>query len=286
MTTHAQYQQPHMASNAHEFGYPAYTWDTDPTYFQTSMADESGYMAYTYQPNCNPSFNDPYAFNPEPINQRDASSFAKTDYSFEQPPVLSSTSDSGASIQSAMSSHVGSPATQSQQAGDWNQHNNMFPNILQPENMFPVNTFETDTIPVVEKEFVGESTKVSSVRDLSFPSPSVGAASPVPNTDPPAVTSSTIRGTASLHATDGISLESRRSPAGSSFQFHPQSPVFGRVKQQRQTPTRLARCSNAGGDSQRLYAPRSPSQSPFFSQSSGHFVPPLGFSCSSPFLQS
>jgi hypothetical protein len=86
------------------------------------------------------------------------------------------------------------------------------------------------------------------------------------------------------------------SPASSGQPFQPRSPVMERVKGRRQVSTvaspkrmsstmRLARSSSASGGTERLYAPQSPTPSPFFSQSSGHFVPPLWSSCPYPFFK-
>ena len=236
----------------------------------------------------------------------------KADYSFDhQPPVLSSTSDSGASIQSGMSSHMGSPSAQPQQMNDWNQQFNACPSIFQPDNMVPTSMFESGTIPGEAKiGCVGELSKVSSSLDFSsFPS-SVHNSTGEVWTDVQAGTANATRRAASqfqpifssIETGDGAYVDaptgvdndfvftSPSSPTAPSLPFTPRSPVLERVKGRRQVSavssskrifgaTRSARPNSVHGGTERLYAPQSPTQSHFFSQSSGHFVPPLGSSC-------
>lgn len=151
MASFAQYQQP-IGSNAHEFNYPAFTWESDPSYLQTT--DESSFTMGYPQQAYNQDLNEPYPFNPEQLAElakydtsQQHSQF-QPEYTYDQqPPVLSSTSDSGASVQSAMSSNMGSPNTQPQQANEWQQQFNMFPSIYQQDGGIPTSIFETGTIP-------------------------------------------------------------------------------------------------------------------------------------------
>ena len=317
----AQYQQP-MGFNHQEMNYPSFC-DAEQTYLPTTTCDDSSFIGYPTQ-SFPPNMNEPYPFNPEQLEQLSKYDMAqqhyqmKTEYSsFDpQPPVLSSTSDSGASIQSGMSSHMGSPSAQPQQMNDWNQQFNMFPSIFQADNMIPTSMFETGTISGEAKiGCVGELSKVSSSRDFSFLQSSVHTSTGEVWTDVQADSANaTMRATSQIDPVfssietgggaygdaptgvhNGPIFNSPSSPAVSSLPFTPRSPVLERVKGRRRVPTvpspkrmsgttRLARSNSACGGTERLYAPHSPTQSHFFSQSSGHFVPPLGSSCPYPFF--
>lgn len=297
MASFAQYQQP-IGSNAHEFNYPAFTWESDPSYLQTT--DESSFTMGYPQQAYNQDLNEPYPFNPEQLAElakydtsQQHSQF-QPEYTYDQqPPVLSSTSDSGASVQSAMSSNMGSPNTQPQQANEWQQQFNMFPSIYQQDGGIPTSIFETGTIPGESKiGCVGEFSKVSSSHDFSFLQPNTREVTSQPWAE-------TQAGASDARARDSHSVYESSTPFAISGQpFQPRSPVLERVKgrryastvsspQRMPAATRLARSSsaNAGATERSPYAPRSPAQSPFFFQSSGHFVPPLGSSCPYPFFQ-
>lgn len=318
----AQFHQQPMNSIPHDLNFNTFHWDNDQnSYLQNATYDDSSFMAYPQQTYGQPQ-NESYSFNSEQFSRHGMSQhnmLAKGEYTFDQqPPVLSSTSDSGASIQSAMSSNMGSPSAQPQHTADWQQQFNINPSILQPESGIPTSIFESGTIPTDGKiGCVGECTEVSSFHNVSFlPSsapfprgqPSTGLSANgffansrhayhMSHVPPHAGTGSAIHDMEHRNAIDGVAFSSPPSPASSIYHFPPRSPVLERVKGQRRTfavssprrmlgSTRLARSSSAGGDTQRLYAPQSPTHSPFFSQSSGHFVPPLGSSCPSPFLNS
>lgn len=307
----AQYQQP-MGFNQHEMNYPSFC-DAEQSYLPTTTCDESSFIGYPTQGFAQ-NMNEPYPFNPEQLEQLSKYDMAHQHYSFDhQPPVLSSTSDSGASIQSGMSSHMNSPSAQPQQMNDWNQQFNVCPSIFQPDNMIPTSMFESGPIPGEAKiGCVGELSKVSSSHDFSFLQSSVhnstedsGDWTDVQADTANATTRATSQNTpvfSSIEAgygaygdvptgaDNGFVLTSPSSPTASSFPFTPRSPVLERVKGRRQVSTvsspkrmfgttRLARSGSVhGGATERLYAPQSPTQSHFFSQSSGHFVPPLGSS--------
>lgn len=287
MASYAQYPQP-VGSNAHEFNYPAFSWESDQSYFQTTD-DSSFTMGYPQQA-YNQDINEPFPFNPEQLAQLQKFDTTQQHYTYDQqPPVLSSTSDSGASVQSAMSSNMGSPNTQPQQANDWSQSFNMYPSIYQQDGGIPTSLFETGTIPGEAKiGCVGEFSKVSSSHDFSFSQPNTREVTSEPWVEPQA------------GASDAIPRAFCRTPpyAMTGHPIQPRSPVLERLKGQRKASTvlspkrmpgatRFARSSSAvGGVTERSpYAPQSPAQSPFFFQSSGHFVPPLGSSCPYPFFR-
>jgi hypothetical protein len=309
----AQYQQP-MGFNQHEMNYPSFC-DAEQAYLPSTTCDESSFIGYPTQGFAQ-DINEPYPFNPEQLEQLSKYDMAqqhyqmKTEYSsFDpQPPVLSSTSDSGASIQSGMSSHMGSPSAQPQQMNDWNQQFNMFPSIFQPDNMIPTSMFESGTISGEAKiGCVGELSKVSSSHDFAFLRSSVhntagdawsdlqADAANATQTAPVFSSIETGDGAYGDVPTGAPVFKSLSSPTMHSFSFMPRSPVLERVSGRRKVSTvssptrvsgttRLARSSSAYGGMERLYAPQSPTQSHFFSQSSGHFVPPLGSSCPYPFF--
>lgn len=312
----AQYQQP-MGFNQHEMNYPAFC-DAEQSYLPTTTCDESSFIGYPTQ-GFTQNINEPYPFNPEQLEQLSKYDMAhqqyqmKGNYSFDhQPPVLSSTSDSGASIQSGMSSHMNSPSTQPQQMNDWNQQFNVCPSIFQPDNMIPTSMFESGTISGEAKiGCVGELSKVSSSHDFSFLQSSAhdstgeawtnvradtANATTRATSQNPLVFSSIETGAGAYSdvptgADNSFVFTSPSSSTTPSLPFTPRSPVLERVKGRRQASTvsspkrsfgtsRLARSGSVhGGVTERLYAPQSPTQSHFFSQSSGHFVPPLGSSC-------
>lgn len=101
-------------------------------------------------------------------------------HSFDlQPPVLSSTSDSGASVHSAISSAIGSPAMGQQSVAEWTRiYSTQAPGIVPQEaysnNMFGTTGYEFENIPALEKGpgCVGESSAISSSQPFSHASPS------------------------------------------------------------------------------------------------------------------
>lgn len=303
MAFYAQYHQQPFGSNSHEFNYAAYGWD-DQTYLQPTICDGPGFVGYPPQPY---QHLNNHTFNPDHLMLHGAASPVKSDFLIDnQLPVLSSTSDSGASIQS--SSNMGSPSAQPLQAHEWNQFGLC-------DNGNPATTYESTTIPSMAKVgCVGEFTSVSSSHNFSFPpssthistgepwvgyhtgSPSLGTPNSyqTPQVFPRRGSASVVDGMewAELAKINNIS----NTAASSVHSFQPRSPVLERVKGERwatalpspqhmRAKTRLARSSSADGDTERLYAPRCPIKSPFFCQSSGLFVPPLGISRPSPFFR-
>jgi hypothetical protein len=293
MAFYAQYQQP-FGSNPHEFNYAAYGWD-DQTYLQPTTCDDPDFVGYPPQPY---QHINEQTFNSDHLMLHGAASPIKGEFFFDnQLPVLSSTSDSGASIQS--SSNMGSPSAQP--LHEWNQFG-----LYDGGN--PVTGYDSTTNPGNAKVgCVGEFTSVSSSHPFSS-SPSSAhtptgklwagfhMSSPTTNTPisyqlPNDFPQRRLAGDSESTELGDVSLF--RPAASFANSFQPRSPVLDRVKGQRWTPalsssnhmrvkTRLARSSSAGGDTERLYAPRSPIQSPFFCQSSGLFVPPLSISRPSP----
>ncbi|KAI7389165.1 hypothetical protein KC328_g8593 [Hortaea werneckii] len=96
---------------------------------------------------------------------------------YQNAPILSSTSDSGASAQSTISSTMGSPSAQACASNDWQQQASMSmvqPSIVQQENVnqdfFAPTGFDVDMIPITNKGCVGESNSISSSQPpQSFP---------------------------------------------------------------------------------------------------------------------
>jgi len=294
MAFYAQYHQQPFGSNPHGYNYTAYGWD-DQTYQQHTTCDDSSFAGFPPQPYQN--MND-RMFNPDHLMLHGAASPVKGDFILDnQPSLLSSTSDSGASFQS--SSNTGSPSAPA--LNDWNQFGLC-------DNGNPITAFEPTANPGDAKVgCVGEFTSVSSCHNFSFLSLSAHAptgeswagsqlGSPSPNTLSSYQMPQVIPrqgSTGVLHNMESAELANVNIVNSS----QPSSPVLERVKGQRRTSalpspkhmrvkTRLARPSSAGGDMERLYAPRSPLQSHFFCQSSGLFVPPLGASRPSPFSHS
>jgi hypothetical protein len=303
MASYAPYQQA-FESNPHELNYAAYGWDYQP-YLQTTTCDDPGFVSYPPQPYQH--MND-QSFNADHLMLHGAASPVKGDFFYDnQLPVLSSTSDSGASIQS--SSNMGSPSAQPLHAHEWN---NQF-GLCDSGNS--ASGYESTMNPGNAKAgCVGEFTSVSSIHNFSFPPSSAqnSIGERWAGTHLGSSNSSTLnpyqmphvfprRGSAAtLHSMEsaGVGNVNMSRPAASSANsFQPRSPVLERVKGRRRTTalpspkhmrvqTRLARSCSAGGETERLYAPQTPPiQSPFFCQSSGHFVPPLSLSRPSPFFQ-
>lgn len=145
-----------MASMPQDFGnmYASYNnWEDRQFMPTTTSADPNNFIAYN---NSNETyvqqhFHDPCVFGIDSMEHQEIHNdpSAKVGYSFDyqQPPVLSSNSDSGASVQSAMSSHHGSPSALGQQANDWHSFN--VPSIVQQQDsMIPTSGFDFGNIPI------------------------------------------------------------------------------------------------------------------------------------------
>ncbi|KAM0716923.1 hypothetical protein Q7P37_006775 [Cladosporium fusiforme] len=156
MESFAQFQQPPMASNPQDFTLYASYWDTERPFPQQPIYNDHNLMGYPTTEPYNNGMTDAYAMAPGSFEQQHEPRYdcpAKADFSFEyQPPVLSSTSDSGASVQSAMSSKMGSPSAQAQSSNDWNQQFNMFPSIVQNENGLTTSGMEFSPLTVLDNK--------------------------------------------------------------------------------------------------------------------------------------
>lgn len=338
-----------MASSSDDFTlYPFNeVWSQGPSYVPTSSYAEQSYTtgttydSYPTQQTYNGQGLEHFTFstdqtNLQPKNHLQApsptyspSSSARHSFDYN-PPVLSSNSDSGASVQSTLSSAMGSPSVHPQQASEWiNQQNmSMLPSIVQhhdslAQDMFTTTGYDLETIPATEKGCVGELATVSSSQQAQtvapFPFPafsspyntfqeSAYATHPIGMESWPlgvgsqdragpqtSVTLST--GFESTSPSDGL-FKSPTTPASATSPYQPISPVLARVKGQRKqstgqvpkhkaahTVSPLARSMSYHEKDvpQRPHAPPPAFSSPFFSQSSGIFVPPLESSCPSPY---
>ncbi|KAK6393406.1 hypothetical protein LTR65_002697 [Meristemomyces frigidus] len=326
-----------MASDSNDFTlYPFLeTWN-EQNYLPTSLTDNS-YMhptpfdAFQAQQAYAQPGQQLFSFNTESYPQAknhlqpqspnySPSNSASNSFDFQHPPILSSTSDSGASVQSTISSAMGSPSVQHQASNDWNsqQHMAMLPGIVQhdsiAQDLFATTNFDLETIPATEKGCVGEFTAISSSQQLqaiqpldlsSLPfsfNPMYGAHpagyeswslysgelapnAAYQNIAHPAALAA---GPSSIAMMDAISTNDNmfRSPTTPASAT---SPVLERVKGNRRASvacqtSKRARASSPLATSvsyhesdvpPRPHAPLPTFSSPFFSQSSGHFVPPL-----------
>ncbi|RMZ20615.1 hypothetical protein D0859_15385 [Hortaea werneckii] len=184
MATFSEYQQPIMTSDNDFtlYSYPE-TWN-DPSFLMPAYADQSYASATTYdnftvqqayaQPDQKHSmFTQSYQsaqnhLRPQSPNYSPSNS-ASHSLDYQNAPILSSTSDSGASAQSTISSTMGSPSAQAAASNDWQQRASMSmvqPSIVQQENVgqdfFAPTGFDVDMIPIANKGCVGESNDVSS----------------------------------------------------------------------------------------------------------------------------
>lgn len=180
-STYAEYPITAMASSAGEADFPLYAYDQFPP--ASNYTTSSAYAEHFYTPNTTfDSFTpqNAYAFQPQP------DFYAKTTYSsrsplyspvnsvtpsfdLSHPPILSSTSDSGASGPSSISSARASPSLSAINAADWTHHN---PSVGSNDSydLYVSRAAEQDTLFASEKipGCVGESTKISS--SSTFPS--------------------------------------------------------------------------------------------------------------------
>jgi hypothetical protein len=166
MASYAKFHQQPILFNSHEFKFNAYDWGVDRLYLHPAICDELSLMRYC-QHAYGQHFDDTYPFYSEQLVQYDAvqsNSPLTAGYLPErQRPVFTLTSDSGASIQSAMSSSKGSHTCQTQQYNDWNRFNiKPYPRDLQYENTDSTFAFGMERITGdVEVGYVGEFTQIS-----------------------------------------------------------------------------------------------------------------------------
>lgn len=346
MATYAEYQQQTMASDNNDFTlYPFQQAWHDQTYLPTSFAenpyiDPTPFDSFQSQQALAHPVQQQFSFNTESYQQAknhlqpqsptySPSNSASHSFDFQHPPVLSSTSDSGASAQSTISSAMGSPSVQHQASNEWGQQQrmNMLPSIMHHDNMaqdlFATTTFDLDNVPATEKGCVGEFTNVSSFQQPQTVSPFNMSSLPfafVPAQDahfsgsqdwslPPSDRSphaawQSMPSHATLPAyPSGINTTHATSPNDGMFRSpttpaSATSPVLERVKGHRQasvahqasrnprsvSPLAASTTYHEDDVPSRPQAPLPTFTSPFFSQSSGHFVLPLESSCPSPLL--
>ncbi|KAK5123293.1 hypothetical protein LTR85_002723 [Meristemomyces frigidus] len=340
MATYAEYQQQTMASENNDFTlYPYQEPWTGQAYLPTSFADnpyvnptafESFHSQQTYgQPGPQQ-----FSFNTQSYQQAknhlqpqsptySPSNSASHSFDYQQPPILSSTSDSGASVQSTISSAMGSPSLQQQPSSDWSQqqqqqHMTMVPSIMHhdsiAQDLFGTTTFDLETIPATDKGCVGEFTNISSSQQTQTVSPFYLSSLPFSFDSPQSAQHSGYQSW-SLQSSDlapnaayqpvpfpttlapqplSTGIMDATSPNDSMFRSpttpaSATSPVLERVKGKRRASvapqaSKRVRASSPLATSMsyhesdvppRPQAPLPTLTSPFFSQSSGHFVPPL-----------
>ncbi|KAK0938318.1 hypothetical protein LTR29_010076 [Friedmanniomyces endolithicus] len=186
MATYSEYPQ-HSMSLEHDNDFPLfpYGWTQDQSYLPTSTFDDHSHIyptapdSFAAQHAYAHSVYDQSAFIPEsyepikdhlqaPGSSYSPSNSASRSFDFQNPPMLSSTSDSGASGQSATSSGMNSPSIQPQQSNSWGQQTNMemIPGIVHHDSlvqdMFATTGLEYDPILVTDKGCVGELLNFSS----------------------------------------------------------------------------------------------------------------------------
>ena len=345
MATFAEYPTQTMSSNE---DFPLYSypdvWNNDQTYLPTSTYHDGSYMSSTtfdsfqtqlsyaqpeqYSFGTDQSFLPKHNLQPASPHYSDAHSASN---SFDlQPPVLSSTSDSGASVHSTISSAMGSPSAHPRSSNDWTQQHgmDMLPSIVQHDqigqNLFATTAFDFETIPVTDKGCVGEFSAISSshyhgdatsfnssmnrssydlLRDVTPRPQSYGSDQWfVSNVTPPMSSGPELSVVSNLAPHYDARLEST-SPNDSVFKSpttpaSATSPLIERVRGKRKasvappTPKRARAASplvhslsyTESDLPSRPQAPPPTLSSPFFTQSSGNFVPPLELSCPSPSL--
>lgn len=313
------------STSANDFTlFPAYDWPQDQTFIPTTYQDQAFLQSTTFDSSFSqPAFSNPqleqYQFNDvQHFHQKHApkqplspgQSPAHSGTSFEQQQqhrFLSSVSDSGASAHSTISSVTASPSVVPQAHGDWVQAQELgfYPGIVQQDETFATTGLDFDAIPVMDtKGCVGEFNDISSSRpgqdisSLSFHLPN--AMPPVDSTQTSSLTQLSPVVPMPMSVLDGLSsrlsnkadsmsprdsvFKSPSTPASSSPRATT-SPVF--TRSQPRAGSRMAQPVMSGSFAGHPQAPRPVFSSPFFSQSSGSFLPPLDFSClslNSPFL--
>ena len=154
MTSFDEYSQSIMASAPGE-DYQLYSYSASQSYPSVytpqHQATNQGFGTYNIHPSYPQNTHQDFVLDTDSVHQQLA---AKIDYqsrsppahspthssanSFDlQPPVLSSTSDSGTSIQSNVSSALGSPSVSIHQAREWNHFPGNMPSIVQQDNLHP-----------------------------------------------------------------------------------------------------------------------------------------------------
>ena len=338
MTTFQDYPAQTMAPNENDFPlfpYPdAWSDHTYEPYPDQSYMNTTSFDSYQTHPAYIPT--DQYTFGADNSFQpkthlhpyHSPANSAAQSFDVQQPPVLSSTSDSGASAPSTISSAMGSPSMHPQLVNNWGQQPDMgmIPDIVHPDNLgqdvFASTGFDMESIPAVtDKGCVGELHNFSSSQPaISAPLSNVSSyrssfdflrdAGPIPPTWMDSQMSNAfpitnVQTSSSMPLTITPPASGNMSPSDSLFRSpttpaSATSPVLERVKGKRKAsvaqsaPKRLRGSSpltqamsyNEADLPPRPQAPKNSLSSPFFSQSSGYFVPPLESSCPSPALLS
>lgn len=230
------------------------------------------------------------------------SNSAAHSFDLQNPPVLSSTSDSGASVQSTVSSGTNSPSVLPQQSHDWSRQvvvPSIVPHDSLGQDLFATTSFDFETLPVTDKGCVGELANISSSQYLtsspelfsslafSVPEAHGTCSDPTAPSGVPPSQQSTARSRSAFPSPYDSVFRSPSTPASLT------SPTLERVKgrprtaapatsQKHACQTSPLSTSISYETSDPLTRPKAPVRStttPFFTQSSGHFVPPLDFSC-------
>ncbi|KAK4998226.1 hypothetical protein LTR28_013736, partial [Elasticomyces elasticus] len=164
------------------------------------------------------------AFNPHsPLYSPTNSASNSFDF---QPPVLSSTSDSGASVQSALSSAMGSPSLNAQNSADWPSSTGLgiSLNIVNPDSFardpFATTSFEVESLLAQDKDLGCVAFSMESAE------PSAPSSSGVEQKGFPSTTK------ADRTSREGSVFRSPTTPALAAL-FQPWSPTLARVKGQR-----------------------------------------------------
>lgn len=116
----------------------------------TSFEPYPAHRAYTYPPH-DMSFNQQFQQLPKAFVPSQSPSYSPANSAFEfHPPMLSSTSDSGASGPSTISSAMASPSLSAQNVSEWTRQH---PGIVHHDgyHMYTSDAYDTETIPAIEK---------------------------------------------------------------------------------------------------------------------------------------
>ncbi|KAF2771026.1 hypothetical protein EJ03DRAFT_342409 [Teratosphaeria nubilosa] len=179
MTTFAEYQAQTMASSNDFTLYPYQEQWHDQSFLPTNGFQDQSYIDTTtfdsfppqqtyVQPNQDefifgaPALQQPKSNLPPPSPHYSPANSASHSFDYYSAPKFSSLSDSGASIQSTISSAMGSPAPHPQQVNEWNQQQmSMVPGIVHhdslAQDMFTTTGYDLETMTVTDKGCVDPS---------------------------------------------------------------------------------------------------------------------------------
>lgn len=288
------HQQQGMA-NSNDFTlFPQLDWTSEQTFLPATTYQDQAYLhATTFDISYSqPAFAQPAQFDysnqqhhhyvaavkpQHPLSPRQSpTNSAATSFDHIQANYMSSVSESGASVQSTISSAMASPSVHARPAHEWAQQQ-LIPNIVQHDGTFTTTSLDFDPISVVDtKGFVGEfPTFSSSIQPNDFSSPSLSVGPVLSQLDvsafktesdsmfkspiTPASASSPAMSPMARRKVSTVGLASGRPRASSKLMM---SSVFA----ESDVPTRPP-------------APRPMLSSHFFTQSSGSFIPPLESTC-------